>query len=131
MLRLWFSLTVILSVIRPSLSTCYLRNGTDVNSSDYQPCDNRPGAVSMCCATGRAINMRDLCLPSGLCAGGPDADTGARVIWRESCTDPTWQHPACQKICDQGGESRHLMELCGTLSKVCRDKLVLIRFIQC
>jgi len=109
MLRLSLALIVVLTIIRPSYATCYQRNGTEISSQDYQPCTSSAGATSMCCATSR-LNA-DLCLPSGLCVGGADT-AGGRLFWRESCTDPTWQDPACLKICDQGGEFDHL---CGAI----------------
>jgi hypothetical protein len=61
----------------------------------YAPCDN-VAAVSMCCAigTGRvAAGTADNCIPGGLCY-----NQGANLYWRESCTDPTWNDPACIKL---------------------------------
>lgn len=39
----------------------------------------------MCCA------VADTCLGNGLCKNGD-------LIWRESCTDRTWQAPECVKL---------------------------------
>lgn len=49
----------------------------------------------MCCVIGygKDISEAEVCRMDGLCySPGYDRD------WRESCTDPTWQHPACIKL---------------------------------
>jgi len=49
----------------------------------------------MCCVIGfgKDISEADFCRPDGLCYN-PNHDQ----YWRESCTDPSWQHPACIKL---------------------------------
>lgn len=56
----------------------------------YLPCDNG-GEFSMCCAS------FDRCRPDGLCGSGFDDN-----VWRDGCTDPTWESPSCIKLCDTG-----------------------------
>lgn len=73
---------------------CFVPNGTnrdaltDVRNNKYVPCEG--GGHSMCCNTASG----DKCQPNGLCW-----NEGARLTWRESCTDPTWQSPKCLKLC--------------------------------
>ena len=55
----------------------------------------------MCCALGRPVYHVNACLANGLCE---DVTTG--WIWRESCTDPTWEDPRCLKLCMEESESR-------------------------
>jgi hypothetical protein len=54
----------------------------------------------MCCAVGPGRDgSQDVCLSgadTGLCGNAILND--AAGVWRESCTDPTWQDPACLKI---------------------------------
>lgn len=78
---------------------CYLPDGTDRNAGlaqeDYQPCD--PGDdFSMCCATNREVNP-DRCRSDGLCYATYDTN-----VWRESCTDQSWESPKCFKLCNSG-----------------------------
>jgi len=75
--------------------TCYMPNGTAVTTDPccdgaYSPCNG----TGMCCALGRPVLHINSCLGNGLCE---DVSTG--WIWRESCTDPTWQDPRCLKLC--------------------------------
>lgn len=73
-------------------AACYFPNGSDRNaeydSEVYQPC-NRSAEHSMCC---RANDHK--CRSDGLCY-----DAWTRLVWRESCTDPTWNSSACVKLC--------------------------------
>ncbi|KAH0435092.1 hypothetical protein CcaCcLH18_04990 [Colletotrichum camelliae] len=72
---------------------CFLPNGTnrlstsDVGKNTYKPCDSN--GHSMCCNTYTGDVCRD-----GFCW-----NESSRVLWRESCTDPTWQSPKCLKLC--------------------------------
>lgn len=50
----------------------------------------------MCCRT-NDNNYPDICRTDGLCQ-----ETEQDVIWRESCTDPTWQSPQCLRLCIDG-----------------------------
>ena len=84
----------LLQLVLPCFSACFLPNGTDRNTlagvaDGYVPC-NPSAAVSMCCAWS---GNTDICLPNGLCY-----NTGFKLYWRESCTDQTWQDPACIKL---------------------------------
>ena len=79
-------------------ATCYNPNGSNRNEGlspeIYRPCD--PGDVhSMCCALNR-VNA-DKCRGDGLCLSGDGP-----IVWRESCTDPTWESSKCIKLCDSG-----------------------------
>src|SRR5947207_2726271 len=102
----------LLQLVLPCFSACFLPNGTDRNALegaadgyDYAPC-NRSAAVSMCCAIGPG-RYPDICAPHGLCH-----NTQYNSYWRESCTDQTWQDPACVKLFVTGvGQSN--IGLCG------------------
>jgi len=66
---------------------CYWPDGTPRGyPNTYQPCN---GVSGMCCAIARS-DRPDACLQNGLCyyAAGD-------LLWRESCTDPTWQSTGC------------------------------------
>lgn len=100
--------TVLFLFIDVSKAGCYLPNGTDTNlahetENQYLSCNHTwPGAQhSMCCRTAAG---QDTCLDNGLCQNvpvGPDS-----LIWRESCTDPTWEDPGCLRLyIDGDGES--------------------------
>ncbi|PGH16539.1 hypothetical protein AJ79_01645 [Helicocarpus griseus UAMH5409] len=62
----------------------------------------------MCCAlSGRLSHTVDSCMSNGLCSnpcqldgsGICNSESGG-AVWRESCTDPTWESPFCLKgIC--------------------------------
>ena len=60
------------------------------------PCYENVGA-SMCCYTGEGCHSS-----SGLCLTSPNGPVGpyddGSSIWRRSCTDLTWQDPACLAI---------------------------------
>jgi hypothetical protein len=96
------SSTLILSLVGHSSAACYTPEGLDrntqFNASDgylYAPCNN-VAPVSMCCAIGPgriAAGSADTCIPGGLCY-----NQYVNVYWRESCTDPTWEDPACIKL---------------------------------
>lgn len=88
-------LFVLASAVRSVVAECYLPNGVNRNkakddeSHDYQPCGNSTD-VSMCCNVGTG----DVCRENGLCY-----NRSAQLLWRESCTDPTWESPGCLKLC--------------------------------
>jgi len=77
---------------------CYLPNGTEINQLRNVPYDNwlpcKKNGDSMCCRTNGT--SPDTCTSNGLCH-----NSAAPNIWRESCTDPTWQSPACLRLCIQ------------------------------
>lgn len=77
-------------------SACYFPNGTDVTeyrsqNEAYAPCQ-KSAEASMCCRIN--VDKGDHCRSDGLC-DSPDHE----LIWRESCSDPTWASPHCQKLC--------------------------------
>ncbi|KAL8784137.1 MAG: hypothetical protein Q9195_009161 [Heterodermia aff. obscurata] len=80
-------------------AACYYQNGTDVTkfnpaNKSYQPC-NVTAQASMCCRINLdAGSPKDHCRPDGLC-DSPNHE----FLWRESCSDPTWKSPHCQKLC--------------------------------
>lgn len=86
-----------------SAQNCFVPNGTDRNlglsESYYQPCGSGSSVdqYTMCCATFR--QAPDTCMKNGLCANN---ETGPHLVWRESCTDPTWKSPSCIKLCSDG-----------------------------
>lgn len=86
--------SLILLLLTPHASAdCFYPNGTSRNgnitgaAAPYKPCFS---GVSMCCST-----VFDTCERDGLCSDGTN-------LWRESCTDPTWQSPNCVKLCVSG-----------------------------
>jgi len=111
-------------------TACYFPDGRQNNVTDYQPCTNIAGQFTMCCATANRGDDIDICSSGGLCQGKPEL-SGARSLWRESCTDPTWQSPACLKIC-MLGETLHVDAIlttcpdgsicCGLKNSTCCDK---------
>lgn len=98
---LYFSVPLLVAADSPfspfppeSSHKCYFIDGSFDPAGG--PCYGNVGA-SMCCYTG------ERCLPgSGLCLASPNGnvaphDNGSS-IWRRSCTDTTWQDPACLAI---------------------------------
>lgn len=98
-----FSLIILICIFSLLLSTaiaaCYYPNGTDVaafipQNEAFQPC-NVTTQASMCCRINIADESgRDHCRSDGLCAS-----PRRQFLWRESCSDPTWKSPQCQKLC--------------------------------
>ena len=72
-------------------ATCYFPNGEIQIDENYQPC-HPDHENSMCCRTDD-----NQCRPDGLCL-----DLGTSLIWRESCTDPSWNSSSCVKLCSSG-----------------------------
>lgn len=76
-------------------AACYYPNGTNRNPEldfeFYQPC-NSSNEHSMCCRSDS-----NQCRSDGLCL-----DLTAPQVWRESCTDPTWNSSSCVKLCYSG-----------------------------
>ena len=101
-------------------ASCYWQDGTNVNAHwnvsegyYYQPCHNDTAsnatAVSMCCATGPgrvADGNADICVDQGLCYS-----SALGIHWRESCTDQTWQDPACIKLFLNGTSTSMLISI--------------------
>ncbi|KAI4271012.1 MAG: hypothetical protein LQ337_006308 [Flavoplaca oasis] len=50
----------------------------------------------MCCYL-EGTSTPDTCTPDGLCLPFDNIH-----LWRDTCTDPTWQDPACLNICTRG-----------------------------
>jgi hypothetical protein len=71
-------------------ATCY-RPGGFAADYRYVPCHD--GKPSMCCRTNDP-NYPDVCRADSLCQ-----ETLQDVVWRESCTDPSWQAPECLRLC--------------------------------
>jgi hypothetical protein len=88
-------LAVLLITYTCLAANCYTPNGL-LMSSDYQPCKLDSGH-SMCCASNRTTKNVNHCVQHYLCADGD-----SNILWRESCTDPTWQDDACLKLCTDG-----------------------------
>ena len=71
----------------------------------------------MCCAWGsiRAANGdANTCQSNGLCMDG------LGVTWRESCTDPTWQDPACIRLFVNGTGYKGTAQISGEYIKMQR-----------
>ena len=86
---------------------CFWSNGTDRNilywreGPNYQKCSNSTSdGNSMCCRTwGPGDFTLDVCEGS-FCRNGR-----TEALWRESCSDPTWESDSCIKLCtDDTGE---------------------------
>ena len=98
---LYFSVSLLVAANPPSKPfppesshKCYFIDGSYDPAGG--PCYGNVGA-SMCCYTGKG------CLfGSGLCLARPNGPVGpddnGSSIWRRSCTDLTWQDPACLAI---------------------------------
>lgn len=89
-------------------ATCYFPNGDIRVDQFYQPC-HPDQEHSMCC---RIDDNR--CRSDGLCD-----ELGTSLVWRESCTDPTWNSSSCIKLCHSG-----LGILC---SKAGKNEIMLMR----
>ncbi|KAF7896947.1 uncharacterized protein EAF01_009350 [Botrytis porri] len=73
---------------------CYSFEGVEMDPT-YKPC-NGSAPVSMCCHLGVVNNGGDECGSGstyGLCG------ISGTQLWRESCTDKTWQSPLCLRLC--------------------------------
>jgi hypothetical protein len=77
-------------------ASCFFPDSSPQESPDYQPCNSTAGH-KMCCATNRKTTSVNSCIQHGLCA---DADKN--IMWRETCSDPTWQDEGCLKLCIDG-----------------------------
>lgn len=101
------SIVLFFSVVALSSATsCYNPDGTDRNkdsdvaqgTTTYVPCDQTKG-FSMCCRYGA-----NGCRVDGLCQG--HAPDGSQPIWRESCSDQSWDSPYCLKLCIEGTDEK-------------------------
>jgi hypothetical protein len=79
-------------------SRCYGIDGTPYATLDrYIPCNATSvatGGHTSCCAPS------DKCLTNGFCQNPYDNQIKANIFWRNGCTDPTWNDPACPKYCE-------------------------------
>ncbi|KAH4227188.1 hypothetical protein HBH98_187680 [Parastagonospora nodorum] len=79
-------------------SRCYALDGQPYANFDrYIPCNATAaanGENTACCAPG------DNCLSNGMCQSQLDNKRKANIFWRNGCTDPTWNDPACPKHCE-------------------------------
>lgn len=72
---------------------CFVPNGTNrhdltnANIQRYASCES--SGHGMCCNI-----AGDKCQADGLCWNEEH-----KQLWRESCTDPTWESPKCLKLC--------------------------------
>lgn len=86
-------------------ASCFDSNGTLVNSTQYTPCNENSGAVSMCCGLNRTEpfggnaqygTTREICMTNGLCMNAfyrSDVQDGKPVYsyWRETCSASNWK----------------------------------------
>lgn len=100
---------VALAFTAHSLASCYWPNGTVANVGSgnrvQKPCNKTPGVHSMCCFLEGPSNppTLDTCTPDGLCKPQDNYH-----IWRGTCTDSTWQDPACLNLCTVGKSKQTL-----------------------
>ena len=91
---LYFSISFLDAASSDSSHKCYFIDGSFDPAGG--PCYSNVDA-SMCCYSGEDCHWS-----SGLCLTGPNGptgpDDGGSSIWRRSCTDFTWQDPACLGI---------------------------------
>lgn len=98
----FFLLSILLASTALAQSNCYHANGVDQNErwggsgSEYSRCGS-PNEHSMCCRWNTDV-APDTCRSDGLCVN----DGNIQLLWRESCTDPTWESEGCLKLCYQG-----------------------------
>lgn len=82
-----------------TLAACYWPNGTSAIAVEddriRRPCNNT-GANSMCCFL-EGTSTPDTCTPEGLCLPSDNIE-----LWRDTCTNATWQDPACLQLCTRG-----------------------------
>ena len=96
---LFFVLAIIIAHVAAfpptGTGTCYNLDGTVDGAASACYYLDSVGA-SMCCYP------NEDCLPNGLCTGSPAGlvgpNDGGKAIWRRSCSDYTWQDPACIAI---------------------------------
>lgn len=102
-LVLWISMLALLTLgltlsflVRPLIAVgCYRPDGALVPDPDYIPCKPENAAKGSSCCALKRISYPDRCLPNGLCGNGDD-------VFRDSCTDETWDSPLCPQLCTFG-----------------------------
>ncbi|OAL52559.1 hypothetical protein IQ07DRAFT_678517 [Pyrenochaeta sp. DS3sAY3a] len=96
---------------------CYGVDGVPHDVGRYIPCNTTAvenGGHTGCCARG------DNCLTNGFCQSQIDDQRDANLFWRNGCTDPTWQDPACARYCvGQGAPDTHAVLYCLQAEQYC------------
>ncbi|KAF6843235.1 hypothetical protein CMUS01_02278 [Colletotrichum musicola] len=99
-MRLGVAVTLVaLAGIAAGQGSCFVPNGTERHllnngvDDTYRPCSPLSEGHTMCCNT----QPGDQCRDDGLCW-----NPRMRFLWRESCTDRTWESPRCLKLCING-----------------------------
>lgn len=98
-IMLFFVLAIIITLVTAfpptGGGTCYNIDGSVDRFTTACYYLNTVGA-SMCCQSDKD------CLSAGLCTAAPNGPVGPdddnKAIWRRSCSDYTWQDPACLAI---------------------------------
>jgi len=93
------SSTLSFAFARQVVAACYYADSSLVTDLDYQPCNSASGPTSMCCATNRTNapgtgrDVRDSCLPNGLCQNVYVDSQGREHYdyFRDSCSSPDWK----------------------------------------
>ena len=95
---LWAALAALFA--RSEARSCYFPDGTP--SGTDVPCTDDPVGDSFCCFTGQA------CLSNKVCGAFHTNSTGSFMTFaRGTCTDSSWNSPACPKFCLDGESPRH------------------------
>ena len=81
---------------------CYAPDGSLMQGTAAQPCNQIQGTFSTCCATDLTSKpgvVQDICTTNGLCQNYWTYYSGQRLLtyWRGGCSDPTWNSPFCLK----------------------------------
>jgi hypothetical protein len=92
-------------------AACYNRDGTQIQDSVYQPCNNDTTEHSACCGLRHTANgdkgiADDICESIGLCQNWGPYTLGSpppeKLWWRQGCTDPKWKSEFCLgAVCDE------------------------------
>lgn len=89
----WAILTISLAAQALAQSPCYNLGVSAPVRTTYVQCPNS----TMCCRTNHDPATVDTCAPSGELGGL--CISKYQEIWRESCTDETWESGGCVKLC--------------------------------
>ena len=97
---------ILLSACLQISATCHFPDGTVPSTqkfpghpaTEYAPCNNNT-EFSMCCRTNIDLSTGkgSTCRGDGLCNLQED-----QTVYRDTCTDPTWQSTACIPLCITG-----------------------------
>lgn len=103
----YLSSTLTFAFARQVAASCYYADNSLVTDRDYLPCNSASGTTSMCCATNRTSapgtgrDVRDTCLPNGLCQNVYVDSQGREHYdyFRSSCSSSDWE--GCLKnVCE-------------------------------